>query len=169
MGNDYYNTSESRVKADGHAEPFGEAYGYYLITKQYYERYHLPVMHTETNFAQGPKGDEAVNWLWKQWSNILRLRNEGVPIVGFTWYSLTDQVDWETALRENNGTVNPLGLYDLDRNIRPAGIAYRDLVRAWGPVMPTQALYPRLAELPLAADQFQKPAQKAAAKATHAA
>ena len=27
----------------------------------------------------------------------------------FTWYSLQDQVDWDTALRENNGRVNPLG------------------------------------------------------------
>ena len=149
MGNDYYNSSEYRVSADGASQSFGEAYGYYLITRQYYDRYHLPVMHTETNFAQGPRGDEAVNWLWKQWSNILRLRNDGVPIVGFTWYSLTDQVDWDTALRENKGVVNPLGLCDLDRNIRPVGEAYRQLIRDWGPAMPTQALYPRLAEVPL--------------------
>ena len=70
---------------------------------------------------EGPNGDEAVNWLWKQWANVLRVRNDGVPIVGFTWYSLTDQIDWDTALREENGRVNPLGLYDLDRNIRPVG------------------------------------------------
>jgi len=166
MGNDYYNSSEYRVAADGRSEVFGEAYGYYLITKQYYERYHLPVMHTETNFAQGPQGNEAVNWLWKQWSNILRLRNDGVPVAGFTWYSLTDQVDWDTALRENNGRVNPLGLCDLDRNIRPVGLAYRDIIRAWGPAMPTQALYPRLAELPLREDQPPKAPKKAAAAPT---
>ncbi len=41
---------------------------------------------------------------------MLRLRNVGIPTVGFTWYSLTDQVDWDTALREQNGNVNPLGL-----------------------------------------------------------
>ena len=29
-------------------------------------------MHTETNFAQGPNGDEAVQWLWKQWANVLK-------------------------------------------------------------------------------------------------
>ena len=38
---------------------------------------------------------------------MLRVRNDGVPIVGFTWYSLTDQVDWDTALREENGTRQP--------------------------------------------------------------
>jgi hypothetical protein len=72
-------------------------------------------MHTETNMREGPKGDEAVQWLWKEWASVLRLRNDGIPTVGFTWYSLTDQIDWDTALREQNGNVNPLGLYDLDR------------------------------------------------------
>ncbi len=129
MGNDYYVTNEHRV-ADGrqHLRAAGEVFGYAEITRQYYDRYRLPVMHTETNLAQGPSGDEAVNWLWKQWANVLRVRNDGVPIVGFTWYSLTDQVDWDTALREKNGRVNPLGLYDLDRKIRPVGRAYKKLI-----------------------------------------
>jgi hypothetical protein len=34
---------------------------------------------------------------------VLRVRNSGVPIVGFTWYSLTDQIDWDSALRGQNG------------------------------------------------------------------
>jgi len=95
-------------------------------------------MHTETNRWQGPNGDEAVNWLWKEWANVLRVRNDGVPIVGFTWYSLTDQVDWDTALRESNGNLNPLGLYDLNRNIRPVGEAYKKLISQWRDVLPTQ-------------------------------
>ena len=69
-----------------------------------------------------------MHWLWKEWANVLRIRNVGIPIVGFTWYSLTDQVDWDTALREQNGNVNPLGLYDLDRNIRNVGRAYKKLI-----------------------------------------
>jgi hypothetical protein len=97
-------------------------------------------MHTETNFMQGHRGDEAVDWLWKQWANVLRVRNSGVPTVGFTWYSLTDQVDWDTALRTNNGTVNPLGLYDLDRNIRPVGRAYTALIREWQDMLPAQSV-----------------------------
>ena len=48
-------------------------------------------------------------WLRKEWANMIRLKQDGIPIVGFTWYSLTDQVDWDTALREDNGRVNPLG------------------------------------------------------------
>src|SRR5688572_6623095 len=87
------------------------------------------------NRAEGPNGDEAVDWLWKQWANVLRVRNDGIPIVGFTWYSLTDQVDWDVALREERGTVNPLGLYDLDRKIRPVGMAYKQLMQDWAEVL----------------------------------
>lgn len=138
MGNDYYRTNEHRVRPDGSTTASGEIFGYHVITTQYHDRYKLPVMHTETNLWQGPNGDEAVNWLWKEWANVLRVRNDGVPIVGFTWYSLTDQVDWDTALRENNGNVNPLGLYDLNRNIRPVGEAYKKLISQWKQVLPAQ-------------------------------
>jgi beta-glucosidase len=140
MGNDYYITNEHRVAADGSTRAAGEIFGYSEITRQYHDRYRLPVMHTETNLNQGPSGKEAVDWLWKEWANVLRVRNDGVPIVGFTWYSLTDQTDWDTALREKNGTVNPLGLYDLDRNIRPVGTAFKTLIAQWRDVLPTQSL-----------------------------
>ncbi len=140
MGNDYYRTNEHRVSADGSTRAAGEIFGYHVITQQYHDRYRLPVMHTETNLWQGPCGDEAVNWLWKEWANVLRVRNDGVPIIGFTWYSLTDQVDWDSALRENNGTLNPLGLYDLDRNIRPVGTAYKQLISDWNAVLPAQSI-----------------------------
>ncbi len=140
MGNDYYVTNEHRVCADGHIVASGEVFGYEEITVQYYDRYLLPVMHTETNFTEGPNGDEAVLWLHKEWANVLRVRNKGIPIVGFTWYSLTDQVDWDSALREDVGHVNALGLYDLDRNMRNVGRAYRDLMVAWREVLPTQSV-----------------------------
>jgi hypothetical protein len=148
MGNDYYMTNEHRVSADGSTRASGEIFGYSEITRQYHQRYMLPVMHTETNLAEGPRGDEAVNWLWKQWANVLRVRNDGVPMVGFTWYSLTDQVDWDTALREQNGRVNPLGLYDLDRNIRAVGRCYRQIIRDWRDVLPTQSLCLSLPVIP---------------------
>jgi beta-glucosidase/6-phospho-beta-glucosidase/beta-galactosidase len=140
MGNDYYVTNEHRVSADGSTRAAGDVFGYDEITRQYYRRYLLPVMHTETNINEGPTGDEAVDWLWKQWANVLRVRNDGVPIVGFTWYSLTDQVDWDVALREERGTVNPLGLYDLDRNIRRVGTAYKQLIQDWRTVLPAQSV-----------------------------
>ena len=140
LGNDYYQLNEHRVFADGHTVAAGETFGYSEITRQYYNRYRLPVMHTETNLWEGPHGDEAVKWLWKEWANVLRLRNVGIPTVGFTWYCLTDQVDWDTALREQNGNVNPLGLFDLDRKIRNVGKAYKQLIADWRNVLPAQSV-----------------------------
>ena len=140
MGNDYYLTNEHRVAADGSSRASGEVFGYDGITWQYFDRYRLPVMHTETNLADYGDGHASVDWLWKQWASVLRVRNDGIPMVGFTWYSLTDQVDWDTALREDNGRVNPLGLFDLDRNIRPVGAAYKQLITDWGMVLPTQSV-----------------------------
>lgn len=136
MGNDYYKTNEHLVHQDGSMSPSGEIFGYYVITKQYFSRYGLPVMRTETNLDDA---DKAPVWLRKEWANVHRLREDGVPILGFTYYSLTDQVDWDSALREDKGNVNPLGLYDLDRNIRPVGKAYRDLIDQWRDILPTKS------------------------------
>jgi beta-glucosidase/6-phospho-beta-glucosidase/beta-galactosidase len=140
LGNDYYVTNEHRVCADGTTQAAGEVFGYDEITWQYYDRYKLPVMHTETNIRQGPLGNEAVNWLWKQWANVLRVRNDGIPVVGFTWYSLTDQVDWCVALRSEHGKVDPVGLYDLDRRPRPVGETYKRLISDWKEVLPAQSV-----------------------------
>ena len=97
MGNDYYITNEHLVRPDGSTEASGEVFGYYVITHQYFSRYRLPIMHTETNI----KMPDCVEWFYKQWANVHRLKQDGVPILGFTWYSLFQQVDWDTALRED--------------------------------------------------------------------
>ena len=137
MGNDYYVTNEHRVHASDDVRPSGEIFGYYVITHQYFQRYHLPVMHTETN----RKDDEqAPTWLAKEWANVVRLKRDGVPILGFTWYSLLDQTDWDTALREENHRIDPLGLFDLSRNIRKVGRAYQELIRLWRDELPLQSM-----------------------------
>lgn len=137
MGTDYYASNEHLVQHDGSTVCSGEIFGYYVITSQYYHRYRLPVMHTETN-AFDRKG--AVHWLYKEWQNLFRLRKDGIPIIGFTWYSLTDQIDWDTLLREDNGNVNPCGLFDLNRNINPVGEAYKNLIEDWKELLPTGSM-----------------------------
>lgn len=135
MGNDYYATNEHIVYPDGSTWQC-ELFGYYVITQQYYLRYRLPVMHTETNNRGHDASDaEALRWLEQQWANLFRLQSDGVPILGFTWFSLIDQVDWDSNLREDAGRVNRLGLYDLDRRITPVGKAFRELIRTWRPRM----------------------------------
>lgn len=131
MGNDYYGRNEKILLPNGDTCMAEDVFGWYLITKQYYERYKKPVMYTETNVFDA---DEAPTWLWKQWVNVLRMRSDGVPVLGFTWYSLTDQIDWDVELAEKRGTVNACGLYDLDRQPRPVAAAYRALLEEFGQI-----------------------------------
>ncbi len=65
---------------------------------------------------------------------MLRIRHDWVPVLGFTSYSLIDQIDWDTALAKKNGTVNPCGLFDLNRKPRPVAAAYRMLLENFGKI-----------------------------------
>ncbi len=121
MGHDYYDHNIHMLVSPEERQTRRGLFGYYALARQYSDRYHLPVMHTETN----QEAPAAVDWLWRTWANIQQLRHGGVPLCGMTWYSLTDQIDWDVALREKNDRVNPLGLFDLDRRIRPACRARR--------------------------------------------
>ena len=129
MGNDYYGHNEKLLLPDGTLMYGEDVLGWYLITQRYYQRYYRPVMHTETST---PFPDLNPRWLWKQWTNVLRMRRDGVPVLGFTWYSLGDQMDWDTQLSERHGRVNACGLYDLDRNPRPVAAEYQKLIREFG-------------------------------------
>ncbi|MBV8092786.1 MAG: glycoside hydrolase family 1 protein [Acetobacteraceae bacterium] len=135
MGLDYYFTSEQRISADGKATPAGDVFGFAELARAYWQRYHIPLLHTETNWPQGPQGDEAVTWLFRQFACAMRLRRSGVPLLGFTWYSLGDQTDWDIVLRDMRGRTFPVGLFDMDRAIRPVGAAYRRLIAEWGPLL----------------------------------
>ena len=90
-------------------------------------------MHTETNVFDA---DFAPKWLWKQWVNVLSIRQDGVPVLGFTWYSLIDQIDWDTELREKNDRVIACGLYDLDRRPNPVAQDYREMLAEYGSIGP---------------------------------
>jgi beta-glucosidase/6-phospho-beta-glucosidase/beta-galactosidase len=135
MGNDYYETNEHLVLPNGTTRAAGDIFGYYVITHQYYSRYKLPIMHTETNM-KAPHSEE---WLWRQWANLHRLKQDGVPIIGFTWYSLTHQVDWDTALREDNGHIHEVGLFDLDRNMMPVGKAFKRVIQQWQDILASES------------------------------
>ena len=125
LGVDYYLWNEKLIDSDGRPRALGELFGWYVIASQYWDRYRRPMMHTETNHLDAR---EAPRWLWRQWHNVQLIQRAGVPIVGFTWYSLTDQVDWDIALGEPLGNVNPVGLFDLNRDPRPVGQAYKRLI-----------------------------------------
>jgi beta-glucosidase/6-phospho-beta-glucosidase/beta-galactosidase len=134
MGNDFYERNEQIFLPHGRVDPAGDVFGWYIITRQYYDRYQRPIMHTETNnIGSGEK--EAVRWLWKQFFNVRLMQAEGIPVVGFTWFSLIDQMDWDVALLYERNVVNPIGLFDMDRRPRPVALAYRQLIKDFTPIL----------------------------------
>jgi beta-glucosidase/6-phospho-beta-glucosidase/beta-galactosidase len=125
LGVDYNEWTEHLIDREGRPRSLGELFGWYTIAMQYYDRYKLTMMHTETNQTDASEGSR---WLWRQWHNIQLARQNGVPLVGFTWYSLTDQIDWNIGLREALGVVFPVGLFDLNRDPREVGLSYKHLI-----------------------------------------
>lgn len=125
LGVDYYEWNEKLINQDGDSQALGELFGWYVIANQYWQRYQRVMMHTETHRLDPSDGPR---WLWRQWHNVQLLRAANVPLVGFTWYSVTDQVDWEIGLTRPLGRVDPVGLFDLNRDPRPVALSYRHLI-----------------------------------------
>ncbi len=123
--------------------------GLYEAAKGYWDKYHIPLMVTETS-AGGHDGDK-VAWLEKSVGDVRRLRAEGYPIIGYTWWPAIDHLDWDGAMLHQTGHIHPVGIYRLERRPNgtlerlPTGLrdAYRTLIQsgneAAGPLVETAA------------------------------
>ena len=136
LGVDYYPTCEHRIASTGRATMSRSGMGFKRLATQYFQRYQVPIFHCETNRV----AHLAVDWLDQQWSDIMAMRASGIPVTGFTWYSLTDQIDWQHALRIERNDLHAVGMYDLERRIRPVGVRYREIVQRWRAVVDAPAL-----------------------------
>jgi beta-glucosidase len=134
LGLDYYKTCEHRVSSTGRSTTAHRGLGFRALAAQYYRRYGVPLYHCETNRVS----QHAVSWLDDQWGDIIALRASGIPVRGFTWYSLTDQIDWQHGLRIERNDLHPVGLYDLERRARPVAQRYREIISQWTPVFASQ-------------------------------
>lgn len=84
------------------------------IIGDYYERYRAPILITETSAV----GAEALrsHWLDSSVATIKRLREGGMPILGYTWFPLFTMIDWR--YRVGRG---PLEDYRLDLGLFTLG------------------------------------------------
>ena len=103
------------------------------LGRVYQERYRRPVMVTETASAGSIKRRKA--WLDASVEGCRRLRESGVPMIGYTWWPTLALVAW--SYRGSSHPVEryvvPMGLYDLDANLErietPLVEAYREVAR----------------------------------------
>ncbi len=135
FGVDYYITNESGEYAPGrsishnprdYAKDLREGHrkGLYGVTLEYWNRYQLPILHTETNMAN----EWGSRWGQQQLlelAQIARTPLEGapnpkgepddehfIPVLGFNWYSLMDQYGWDQFLEHHpiDANRNRIGL-----------------------------------------------------------
>src|SRR3982751_2696074 len=98
------------------AEP--EGHGFKDMIRDYYKRYRVPIMITETSAVGSDEIRE--KWLDSSVSMIKDLRQSGVPVIVYTWFPLFTMIDWRyrfsTEPLEN--FYLELGLYRLNRQKR---------------------------------------------------
>jgi beta-glucosidase/6-phospho-beta-glucosidase/beta-galactosidase/glycosyltransferase involved in cell wall biosynthesis len=116
IGLDYYPHSEWQLEhgPEGIKQRRTETpIGLYGIAKAYHNRYGLPMMVTETSADGQPINREI--WLENTVEDCRRLREEGVPMGGYFWWPMVDQVDWDGALTHRVGKIHEVGVFALRR------------------------------------------------------
>jgi beta-glucosidase/6-phospho-beta-glucosidase/beta-galactosidase len=90
--------------------------GFGQLIEDFYRRYELPIMITETS-AVGPEATRSA-WLSSSLRAIKGLRASGVPVVGYTWFPLYTMIDWKyrTGCEPVDAYRLELGLYSLARD-----------------------------------------------------
>ena len=106
--------------------------GLHRAAQDYWHRHGLPLMITETSVTGADQ--DKLDWLQRSTDDVRRLRAEGFPVVGYTWWPAIDHVDWDGAMLHQTGHVHPVGIYRLERGpggkLRRAATGLRDAYRA---------------------------------------
>jgi beta-glucosidase len=83
-----------------------------IVLRAAWERYHLPIMITETSSNGDVKA--RARWMDETLESACSLRTLGIPVIGYTWFPLFTMVDW--AYRKGRRPLAKylvhLGLYD---------------------------------------------------------
>jgi beta-glucosidase/6-phospho-beta-glucosidase/beta-galactosidase len=83
-----------------------------IVLRETYERYHMPIIITETSANEDIPG--RARWMDETIDTVCALRQEGIPVVGYTWFPLFTMIDW--AYRKGRHPLKEylihLGLYD---------------------------------------------------------
>jgi beta-glucosidase/6-phospho-beta-glucosidase/beta-galactosidase len=118
LGLDYYIHSEMLwfwCKEKGRADIAAmvrRPRGFAAVAEDYIERYHLPVMLSETNI-RGSISDR-ISWLKFMESECEELALGGQDFRGFCWYPSIDTTDWWNCCTQATGKTDPQGIWSLE-------------------------------------------------------
>ncbi|HVF57190.1 MAG TPA: family 1 glycosylhydrolase [Pyrinomonadaceae bacterium] len=87
--------------------------GFAAIINDYYEKYRVPIIVTETSAFGSDELRE--NWLRTSVESVKFLRGQGVPVMGYTWFPLFTMIDWRYRIEQGplENYRLELGLYRL--------------------------------------------------------
>ncbi|GAC1472795.1 MAG: family 1 glycosylhydrolase [Isosphaeraceae bacterium] len=139
LGVNYYPWSNRRVvrRRNGHLGSVADSSASALasVLRMVHERYHLPLMVTETS-TNGTHLERAI-WMRETLAAVRKCRSEGVPVIGYTWFPLFTMIEWKYrwSRKKLEQHLLHLGLYDvlpkegrMDREPTPLVESYRQLV-----------------------------------------
>ena len=150
--NNYYSTVVSRVD-DGRAQevPFPDgsphtAYlwdivpsGLYWGTRFFYDRYKLPVVVTENGLSNtdwvsldGKVHDpQRIDFLTRYLRELRRVIDDGVPVLGYFHWTLTDNFEWASGFRERFGLIH-VDFPTQQRRLKDSALWYKKVIASNG-------------------------------------
>jgi len=127
LGIDHYPScihtyTEDRVEDSHPSAP----YQLYNLAAEYYRRYRMPFVHLEVNGWP----DYATSICLLTYDALVRLKKEGYPVVGMSWFGDEYQVGWQSGLVGPKGfEETPVGLF-YKGELQPVGELFKQLLMA---------------------------------------
>jgi beta-glucosidase/6-phospho-beta-glucosidase/beta-galactosidase len=113
LGLDYYAHCQWNFSVDGGSAPTPTPIPLADLIQQYFDRYALPCLITETN-VRGHTADRAT-WLKYVLEQCESAVERGVPVEGVCWFPFLDSTDWNSLLFRCERSIDPVGVYWLDQ------------------------------------------------------
>ncbi len=111
----------------------------YWTIRHYYERYHLPIMITENGMAGNETVgvDEQVHdqirceFLDDFLGNVKRAVDEGIPVLGYQYWSIMDNLEWCEGYEPRFGLIH-VDYKTQKRTIKESGYHYAKIIKTNG-------------------------------------
>lgn len=111
----------------------------YYASKFWFERYHLPVLITENGFANndflmldGKVHDpQRIDFLHRYLRQVARALEEGIPVLGYSCWSLFDNFEWAAGYDVRFGLIY-VDYATQQRTLKDSALWYRDVIAANG-------------------------------------
>ena len=95
-----------------------------------YRRYRKPIMITENGICTD-NDFQRIKFLKEHVSEMMRLREKGIPIIGYLYWSLLDNYEWAEGFEPRFGLVE-VDYRTGERIIRKSALFYREIIETDG-------------------------------------